>query len=80
MDNEKLECFDVFKKMKKNHVMWETKRYTNCFSFSFVGYTEVGGGRFELQVEVEVVMKSMASIELMEEIRRHSKEWTTMNK
>ena len=45
-----------------------------------MGYTEVGGGRFELQVEVEVVMKSKASIELMEEIRRKSKKWTTMNK
>ena len=60
--------------------MWETECLKNCFSFSFAGYTEVGGGRFELQVEVEVVMKSMASIELMEEIRRKSKKWTTMNK
>ena len=66
--------------MEKNHVMWETKCYKNYFSFSFVGYTEVGKGRFELQVEVEVVMKSKASIELMEKIRRHSKQWTTMNK
>ena len=66
--------------MKKNHFISEAECYKNCFSFSFVGYTEVGGGRFELQVEVEVVMKSKASIELMEEIRRKSKKWTTMNK
>ena len=60
--------------------MWETKCYKNCFSFSFVGYTEVGGGRFEVQVEVEISMKSKASIELIEQIRHQSKEWTTMNK
>ena len=60
--------------------MWEAKCSKNCFSFSFVGYTEVGGGRFEIKVIVSITMESKASIELMEEIRRHSKEWTSINK
>ena len=44
-----------------------------------MGYTEVGGGRFEVKVKVAISMKSKASIELMEELRRQSKEWTTIN-
>ena len=59
--------------------MWETECLKNCFSFSFAGYTEVGGGRFELQVKLAISMKSKASIELMEELRQQSKEWTTIN-
>ena len=59
--------------------MWETECLKNCFSFSFAGYTEVGGGRFELKVEVSISMTSIASIELMEKLRRQSKEWTTIN-
>ena len=44
-----------------------------------MGYTEVGGGRFEVKVEVSISMTSKASIELMEKLRRQSKEWTTKN-